>query len=271
MTTIIRLAALLLVAGSLSACAQRDSAQSDLSPRARTFAALPDWTGLWQTEIAKFYASNPSGHIEGGNELEELGISQWLDPPPYNAEWEQKYQEEKRNFSWANAAAAAKGCTPMGFPLAMDWINIFQVAVTPEETLFVFEDGTIRHIYTDGRSHPGNDELWPTPIGDSIGKWEGDTLVIDTVARTPGPVFPIPSANLSDQAHFTERVRRLDANTLENQITIDDPTRFKQPWQLTIRYSLVTELNRMVAYYYNCDNDRHPVGPDGKITVAPPR
>ncbi len=66
-------------------------------------------------------------------------------------------------------------------PLTMDWAGIFQVAVTPEETLFLFEYGEVRHIYTDGRSHPGKDDLWPTPMGDSIGRWQGETLVIDTL------------------------------------------------------------------------------------------
>jgi hypothetical protein len=107
---------------------------------------------------------------------------------------------------------------------------------------------------------------WPTPMGDSIGRWEGETLVIDTVAQVPGSLGVGPNA-LSDQAHFTERVHRIDKNTLENQLTIEDPLQFTRPWQVTIRYSLVTDTNRIIPW--SCEHDRNPIV-DGKVTIAPP-
>ena len=135
------------------------------------------------------------------------------------------------------------------------------------QALFVFEDGAVRHVYTDGRPHPPNDELWPTSQGDSIGHWEGETLVVDTVAREAGPVMVGPAAILSERAQFTERVRRIGKNVLEDQMTIEDPLRFSAPWHLRLLYGRVTEMNRMVAW--NCDNDRNPVV-NGKLTIAPP-
>ncbi len=92
---------------------------------------------------------------------------------------------------------------------------VFQVVVTPEETLFVMDHGEVRHIYTDRRAHPVGDDLWPTPLGDSVGHWAGQTLVIDTVARTAGPISMFsPAAELGEQAHFIERVHQIDGNTL---------------------------------------------------------
>ena len=233
--------------------------------RVQAFAALPDWTGLWESDINTLFR-NPSGHLEGAKDFEEIGHSKVVGHPPLNAQWEQKYQAAVNNrAAMAAAAAAGKHCNTT-FPLTMDWAGIFQVAVTPEETLFVFEHGEVRHIYTDGRSHPGKDDLWPTPMGDSIGHWQGETLVIDTVARTPGPIGVGPN-DLSDRAHFTERLRRIDQNTLEDLLTIDDPLRFTRPWQLTIRYTRVTDLDRMLPY--DCEHDRNPVV-NGKLTIEPP-
>ena len=58
-----------------------------------------------------------------------------------------------------------------------------QIATLPEETLLVFENGQVRHIYTDGRQHPSGEDIRPTALGDSVGRWERDTLVIDTISR----------------------------------------------------------------------------------------
>jgi len=101
-----------------------------------------------------------------------------------------------------------KTCT-RGFPAIMEGPQLFQIVVLPEETLLVFENQQVRHIYTDGRRHPSEEDLWPTRLGDSIGRWEGDTLVVDTIALTTSePIAPRAWLSmLSDQAHFTERLR----------------------------------------------------------------
>jgi hypothetical protein len=96
----------------------------------------------------------------------------------------------------------------------------------------------------------------------------GHTLVIDTVARTPGPISMFaPAAELSEQAHFIERVRQIDTNTLEDQLTIEDPVRFVHPWTVTLRYTRVPDLTRFIPY--DCEADRNPVD-NGKFTITPP-
>jgi hypothetical protein len=235
------------------------------SQRARAFAALPNWTGLWETEAAARLSA--TGRLEA---------PKLWGKPPYNAEWEMKTRSAGHNAS-ASAATdlprAVKVCEPGGFPVGMEHPvpdHLFEVLITPEQTLLVSSDGGIRHIYTDGRQHPAREDLWPTPEGHSIGRWEGDTLVVDTVARKAGPVGPpLPGiANLSEQAHFTERLRLLDADTLQNQMTIEDPQRFAHPWQIVIRYLRARNVDRMIPV--NCrENDRNPVI-DGHFVIAPP-
>jgi hypothetical protein len=232
--------------------------------RVRAFAALPDWTGLWDTEASR--AVNRLNGKPEGNEFEAISKSvQLLGPAPYTEGWSKKLQSDLGNPAAAMAAMNSKLCS-YGFPIIMDVFEMFQVVVTPEETLFVFDDGEVRHIYTDGRGHPGKDDLWPTAMGDSVGHWEGETLVIDTVARTEGS-FKMGPNSLSAQAHFTERVRRVDRNNLENQLTIDDPVALTHPWKLTLRYTRAADLDRMLPW--DCANDRNPLV-NGKLSVAPP-
>ena len=236
------------------------------APRALTFAALPNWTGLWETEAA--------ARLSATGKLEPPKL--W-EKPPYNAEWEKKSRGSRSNREPAALPAdlprAVKVCEPGGFPAAMDHPvpdHLFEMLVTPEQTLLVSSDGAIRHIYTDGRQHPKAEDLWPTAEGHSIGHWEGDTLVIDTIARKAGPVGPpLPGiADLSEQAHFSERLRLLDADTLQNHMTIDDPQRFSHPWQVVIRYKRAKDVDRMIAV--NCrENDRNPVV-DGNFVITPP-
>jgi hypothetical protein len=233
--------------------------------RTREFGRLPNWTGLWETEWSKNFLT-ASGRPAGVNEGVFIGQHVKLfGHPPYNAEWETRYQTEApKAFA---AASAAKECTAGGFPMAMEGPNVFQVVVTPEETLFVFDAGEVRHIYTDRRSHPAPRDLWPTRMGDSIGHWEGDTLVIDTVARSAGPITSLfPVAGLSEHAHFVERVHREGRDALVSRMIIEDPERLSQPWELMFTYSRVTNADRMIAV--DCASDRNPVV-DGKLIIAP--
>ena len=238
--------------------------------RVRAFARLPDWTGLWETTASKA-CTTASGVCSStfGAGLQLTGH------PPYNPEWEQKYQTALAMAKTAGTDVAPKGCGQgapeyvRSFPNIMEGVMIFQVVVTPEETLFVMDHGEVRHIYTDRRAHPAKDDLWPTPLGDSIGRWEGQTLVIDTVARSAGPISMFaPVAELSEQAHFTERVHRIDKNTLEDQLTIEDPLRFLHPWTVTLPYSRVRDLTRFLPY--DCEADRNPLE-NGKFSIAPPK
>jgi hypothetical protein len=242
----------------------RTSASAPEPTRASIFAKLPDWTGYWDTEWVRA-VTNPSGRDEDLSFTAVAKHARLLGHPPYNAEWEKRYQDDLRNAGVD--AANRKRCDWRDFPLAMEAPTTIQVLITPEETVMLFHVGVVRHIFTDGRLHPSANDLWPTRMGHSIGRWKNGELTIDTIARTPGPAFVGPSADLSEVAHFVEHLRMVDQNTLEDRMTIRDPQRFTKPWELTIRYSRAVGLDRMIEW--DCDNDRHPVV-DGKLVVAPP-
>ena len=90
--------------------------------------------------------------------------------------------------------------------------------------------------------------------------------MIDTIARTAGPISMFGPAELREQAHFKERVRRIDTNTLEDELTIGDPASPVRHWTITLRYERVQDLDRFILY--DCDADRNPVE-NGKLIIAP--
>jgi hypothetical protein len=114
---------------------------------------------------------------------------------------------------------------------------------------------SFRIIYMDGRSHPAN--LVPTNYGHSIGRWEGDTLVVDTVGFNEKFWIDTRGTPHTSKLHFVERFTRVDFNTLQYQATIDDPGAYTATWStpvFTMRFNANSEM-----FEYICqDNNRGP-------------
>jgi hypothetical protein len=105
----------------------------------------------------------------------------------------------------------------------------FEIIQTPKRVLIMFETNhEIRQIWTDGRSHPKDfGHNW---MGHSIGKWEGDVLVIDTIGLNDIPLLDRAGHVHSDALHIVERLQRTSQGVLEVNIQFDDPKAFTMPW-----------------------------------------
>lgn len=121
--------------------------------------------------------------------------------------------------------------------------NNYQIVQTPETIMILVEMvHDVRFIHLDGRPHlPSNVRQW---MGDSIGHWDGDTLVVDTTNFTDKTRFRGSSENL----HVVERFTRVDAGTILYKVTIDDPTTFSKPW--TLEYPFLA--TKGPVYEYAC-------------------
>ncbi|MGH8261509.1 MAG: hypothetical protein ACREUG_17655 [Steroidobacteraceae bacterium] len=249
---------------ALALLATGAAAQKNSAVRVRAFAALPDWSGLWETGWSAA-ADNPSGYPPG-EARDPVGTLRryvkLLGQPPYKPAWVRKQRTQPKIH-----ASGELGHCGFPYPFLLEAPQMFEVLVAPEETLFLYEDGAARHVYTDGRRHPKLADLWPTALGSSVGHWDGTTLVIDTIETQSGPIFVPGTPDLSARAHFIERVRMIDHDTLQDDLTIDDPLRFLHPWHLSIRWHRVLDQNRLLPW--DCANNRNPVV-NGKITFAPP-
>ncbi len=109
-----------------------------------------------------------------------------------------------------------------------------------------------RRIYTDGRQHPK--DLDATFMGHSTGKYEGDTLVVDTIGFNEKTWLDHVGLPHSDALHVVERIRRVDHNTLQDDFTIDDPKTFTKTWTAQQLYDLKPdwEIGEFV-----CDNNKY--------------
>jgi hypothetical protein len=236
------------------------TAAPTVQQRRQTFARLPDWTGIWIADDGVMTRLGLRNDVEGdaGPTFKDLILRKH---PPYNAEWEARYQAARK----AAGSPAAKECG-FYFPGVMESPWPFEMLITPEETAIIFAGREVRHIYTDQRSHPSADDIWPTPWGDSIGRWEGQTLVAETISvasKGPGAMMLSPSAK------FVERIRRMSRDKIDDQLTIEDPVSLTHPWVLTISYKRVTNIDRVI--HSDCmENDRNPVV-NGAVTIEPPK
>jgi hypothetical protein len=269
-------AALLLVCAAAAATMGGSTESTD----------LPDWSGQWEN-----VGSTPDATGGFNQSLAQvLKDMQWSPPnkPETQARVDKIVAMERKRLEEVargeDPGGAVRACT-FGYPgLMLDTPLMFEILPTPKETAIIFSSREIRHVYTDGRPHTPKDELWSTPWGDSIGHWEGQTLVIDTIAVNS----PFASSDsdgvavlafgdvegeqtitiLSSQARYVERIRMIDPGHLEDQMTVIDPANLTAPWHVRRTYERVVHVHRMV--YEDCEGEeRNPIV-NGHFTLAPP-
>jgi hypothetical protein len=180
------------------------------------------------------------------------------------------YKERYEDLRAREREAAARGeqlanrglCEPYGMPGMMQVaVYPMEVIQTPKQVTIIAEAfSEVRRIYI-GKAQLSLDDADPGYYGHSVGRWEGGTLVADTIGikKSVRGYQEIPH---SDQMHITERLRRVTTDTLEDQITIDDPVVLEKPVTYTISYRLVPNYE-MVEFV--CENNREYVDENGIV------
>ena len=152
--------------------------------------------------------------------------------PPFMPWAEEKYKSVKPGYgprATADSEDPILNCLPPGVPRIMLIPFPMQLIQIPGEVIMLFEyDHYIRHIYLNRPEHPK--ELDLTWMGDSIGWWDGNTLVVDTTGLNDKTWLDQVGHPHSDALHVVERIRRVDHDTLQDDLTIDDPKAYKKPW-----------------------------------------
>jgi hypothetical protein len=184
--------------------------------------SMPDWRGVWVID------PNP---FDGTDDPHRA----WN--PPYTAAFQAKV--DAKNAAAASGKSVNLGdinCLPDGMPhMAHNpYPNEFVIGADRVVIINEFQH-QVRIVYTDGRPHQTDPD--PSYNGDAIGHWEGDTLVVDTTSlRADTSLITSAGQPHSDKLHLVERIRRVDADFIEDQITMDDPVAFTRPWVITYRY-----------------------------------
>jgi hypothetical protein len=214
--------------------------------------SLPDWSGVWQGTGTLFDQSR--------GDTSPNTNRQARDYPPYRPDWEAAYEEflesVVRQGRYSDPLSLG---FPPGMLRTMNMPYGIQIIVRPEMVWIVHEGPQVRYIYTDGRPFPPDDELWPTFEGYSIGHWEGDTLVVETLSIKGG--IPVDRTGLvfSDELRVTERMRKISDTVFENQMTIEDPIALTGPWSVTRVYNQREDDFPRMENVSAFENQRNPV------------
>ena len=159
--------------------------------------------------------------------------------------------EKYRVVRGPNDTGATSDCMPLAGPQAFSVPYQFQIVQSAHHVAILHEyPGTFRIIPTDGGQHPADPD--PTWMGDSIGHWEGDTLVVDTVGYNDKT--EISGYRHSESLHVVERFRRADYDTLQYEATMEDPNVFEKPWTVSRAFSLRADLAKVDEFV--CENNR---------------
>jgi hypothetical protein len=224
------------------------------APAAADWAALgrlPDFTGVWET--------GPRGAAPQGRGARAVTEGRGSGPaltPEYAA---------RRAAALAHPAedGPAANCLPPGMPGIMGQPYPMEFLLTPGQVTILIEAyNQIRHIYTDGRQLP--DDPDPTFHGTSVGRWEGDTLVAETVGFSP--LTQIASGvPHGDKMRIVERFRLSDPDTMTIETTISDPEALTSPY--TTSRTLRRHRDWTLAEYICEQNNRNFVDENGKAGI----
>jgi hypothetical protein len=243
-------AAIVLASGLFTVVAQTPAGQT---PADRSAAAVPDITGSWERQ-------GPGS----------LGRGQGTDPktpptppPPLKPQFLEEWQARQQAAREATAKGQPIGinwvnCLPGGMPEMMQGPFPLEILQSRGQVTIIQESFTqVRRILLD-RPQKALDDVDPTFYGNSVGRWNGDMLVVDTIGVKEDVRYQnVPH---SAQMRITERFRLVQPDLLWDEITIDDPVTLEKPWTFTFAYRRMPDYTLLE---YICEDNREYIDEKG--------
>jgi hypothetical protein len=206
------------------------------APVARTADGRPDLSGIWEAMSPKYLRN-----ITADMKPEEI---------PYQP-WAKALVDSRADKSHAREESDAN-CLPPGVPKIAAAPPPWKIIQTPTQIAILHEAFNLwRQVFTDGREFGA--DLNPAWLGHSIGRWDGDDLVIDTRGFNGKTWLDQAGNPTTDALHVIERYRRRNVGTLQVQITIDDLKAYTRPWTVTEEFRLLTDGE---LFEFICENNR---------------
>lgn len=208
----------------------------------------PDLSGVWDHprvgDMSKDVNGRCVGQTPGCSSIGFKDVDSLL--TPYGAA-----ENKKPKFDYG------VHCLPWGY--VRSWGTPYPLELVQKSTklAILFEQNNMFHVVpTDGRDHPKN--LEPTWLGNSVGKWDGDTLVIDTIGFNGRTWLDTePERLTSDALHVIERIDRPDFQHVKYEVTIDDPKMYTKPWKNTRTFVLMKPGDEIMEY--SCDENNKEI------------
>ena len=209
----------------------------------RTADGQPDLNGIWQAlNTASFDIQDHSGQLgvppgQGVVESNEIPYQPWA-----------AAQKKENSANRETADQTEANCFMPGVPRATYLPYPFQIVQTPKLMAITYEFAhALRNIPIDGSPHP--DGLPDTWMGDSRGRWDGDTLVVDVTNFNDQTWFDRAGNFHSDALHVIERYSPMDADHIRYEATIEDPKVFTKPWRISMPLYRRVEKNPAILEY----------------------
>jgi hypothetical protein len=229
------------------------------APTPRAADGRPNLSGLWQTESAPPEVLKrliPDATNGAGEEpLSQYFINIFSDFKPEEAPRRPAaaalFQERSQSFS---RVSPLSHCLPEGMPLVEMAPAPYKILQMPALTVMLYErDTTYRQVFTDGRKLP--DDPQPSWLGYSVGKWEGDSLVVETVGFNDRGWLDARGDTHSEALRLTERFHRIDFGHMEVQMTIDDPQTYTRPFTIRLKQRLLPDTDLLESFCAEDEKD----------------
>ena len=238
---------IMVVTGSLypalvATSSQSQTATAERQALPRTPEGRPDFSGIWQ--VLNTAAWDIQDHSA------RLGVPAGLSVVEGNEIPYQSWAAAKKEENFANRISADPDtkCYPPGVPRATYMPYPFQLVQAPTHLAILYEYAHgLRNVFLDDSSHPpGHIDWW---MGDSRGRWEGDTLVVDVTHFDDRTWFDKAGNFHSEALHVIERYSFVDPDTISYEVTIEDPEVFTRPWKMSMLLYRHKEQNFQLLDY----------------------
>lgn len=241
----------------------RDGKPNLAAPAPKASNGKADLSGVWHVqptplaEQLRLFGKDADKVTVPGMEIDTIskyGINILADFKPGEVGMLPEAQAEfNRRRGQSGDHSPLAGCLPAGIPLATLLSEVHKIVQTPGLMLIMHElDSLTRQIYTDGRKLPADPS--PSWLGYSAGKWEGDTLVVETVGFNDKSWLDAGGHPRSEAMHLQERYRRRDFGHLDVTITVDDPKTYTKPF--TIKVTHLLQADSDILEYVCGENEK---------------
>lgn len=218
----------------------------------------PGELGYWASPSAASLVENTAGNIRMNREGVLANIADAGKVAPFQPWAKGLYEYRQRNLLKDDPMAS---CLPPGGPRQFQVANGVEILEQPDrKRMFVMSGGGNRNwrlIYMDGREQPKLEDATSTYFGDAVGRWEGGTLVVNTLGFNERFWFSNGGLPHTEALRLTERFSRPDFNTLKYEVTVDDPGAYTRPWTggWTLRWVPDQEIEEYFCDDYNRDQE----------------
>ena len=213
------------------------------APAPRTREGKPDFSGIWFANTpAKDYCKEKDCVQEERMAREQINLGINMKGGLPYTEWSRQQMLIRR----ANGEREDPHtyCKPPNYPRAWTLPQHTKIIQTPNEMVMLHEfNAAYRELYLDGRPLPQDPN--PTWNGYSTGHWEGDTLVIETNGIRDDMWLDIQGSPITESAHLTERLKRINFGLMQVEIAVNDPKAYTRPWSVTIEMAIQVDTQML--------------------------